>query len=48
MCSALSPGGHLRCENPTCDGRGHIWIHGSAARDKKRDKESESSSAYED
>lgn len=37
MCEALSPGGRLRCSNPKCDGRSHVWEHESAAHDAKAD-----------
>ena len=37
MCRQPSPGGHLACVNPVCDGRSHVWVHESSAPDRKRD-----------
>jgi hypothetical protein len=37
MCRELSPGGHLACANPVCNGRSHVWVHESSAPDPKRD-----------
>ena len=37
MCDMRSPGGHLVCANPRCNGRGHVWVHESSAPDRKRD-----------
>ena len=39
MCAMRSPGGHLVCANPQCNGRGHVWVHESSAPDRKRDEE---------
>ena len=41
MCATTSPGGHLVCANPTCNGRSHVWIHESSAPDRKRDQDAE-------
>lgn len=38
MCEVLSPGGHYQCSNVDCDGHGHVWIHASAAPDRKGDE----------
>ncbi|MGZ4437992.1 MAG: hypothetical protein ACXVW6_10145 [Nocardioidaceae bacterium] len=35
MCNASSPAGNLTCSRTECDGRGHVWIHASSARDPK-------------
>jgi hypothetical protein len=40
MCATTSPGGHLVCANPHCNGRSHVWIHESSAPDSKRDRDS--------
>jgi hypothetical protein len=45
MCETKSPGGHLACANPHCNGRSHVWVHESSAPDKKRDGDSPSRSA---
>ena len=37
MCRQPSPGGHLACVNPVCNGRSHVWVHESSAPDRKRD-----------
>jgi hypothetical protein len=37
MCRQPSPGGHLECVNPFCNGRSHVWVHESSAPDRKRD-----------
>lgn len=39
MCDMRSPGGHLVCANPHCNGRSHVWIHESSAPDRKRENE---------
>lgn len=39
MCQEKSPGGHLTCSNPNCEGRSHVWIHESGAPDTKRDND---------
>ena len=39
MCRQPSPGGHLLCANPTCEGRSHVWVHESSAPDGKRDRD---------
>lgn len=39
MCQTTSPGGHLTCANPHCDGRSHVWVHESSAPDRKRDED---------
>ncbi|WP_162529669.1 hypothetical protein [Nocardioides caldifontis] len=45
MCATRSPGGHLVCANPHCNGRSHVWIHESSAPDSKRDQDSAESAA---
>jgi hypothetical protein len=45
MCAKRSPGGHLVCANPECNGRGHVWVHESSAPDRKRDEEAEAPAA---
>ena len=35
MCQAASPAGNLTCVRTECDGRAHVWIHGSSAYDPK-------------
>jgi hypothetical protein len=45
MCTTTSPGGHLVCANPTCNGRSHVWIHESSAPDYKRDLDSTDAAA---
>jgi hypothetical protein len=37
MCETLSPGGHLTCANPRCNGKSHVWVHESSAPDPKRE-----------
>jgi hypothetical protein len=39
MCEAMSPAGNLSCSRVDCDGRGHVWVHASSARDPKADAE---------
>ncbi len=39
MCEAMSPAGNLPCSRVDCDGRGHVWVHASSARDPKADAE---------
>ena len=35
MCEVKSPAGNLECVRYECDGRGHVWVHGSSAYDSK-------------
>ena len=39
MCEVMSPAGNLPCSRDDCDGRGHVWVHGSSAEDPKADAE---------
>lgn len=45
MCQMKSPGGHLTCANPRCNGRSHVWVHESSAPDDKRERDTALQSA---